>query len=216
MYIIKPMKNITALIVILLLSAGLAAAQDSLADKENEEDKKQPLRVTSQRMISEKKKLLISFYGDVVAIKGKLKVESDEMYVHTNEDQSDFKEIEALGAVIITRGDKVATGEKANYYSSTQQIILVGSPVLTQGKDVAAGEKVVYFFDTEDMEVYGGETHRSTLVLFPKEDEKEENVEKEATPRVSATFGKSGEKPASEENGDGAKKTDEQPAVKEA
>lgn len=162
------MKKFFILIFASFLWAQIAGAQSKLLDKQDPEDKKAPLRVTSDRMVSDNKNNKMSFFGTVVAIKGKLKIESDEMYVWTDEEQNDVREMEAIGSVRITRAGKVATGQKAHYYAKKQQIILTGSPVLTEGKNSATGEKVVYYFEREDMEIYGGRERRSTLVIYPK------------------------------------------------
>ncbi|MBF0291467.1 MAG: lipopolysaccharide transport periplasmic protein LptA [Nitrospinae bacterium] len=146
---------------------------------EEQEDKNAPLNITSQRMVSEKKSSKISFYGSVVAIKGKLKVEADEMHVFSDKTQENLREMEAIGSVRITHKDKIATGKKAVYYGDTQTLVLTGDPVLTQGKNVATGEKVVYRFGLEDMEITSGQSQPAAITLFPKQ-------EKDKTPEPSA------------------------------
>lgn len=146
---------------------------------EEQEDKNAPLNITSQRMVSEKKSSKISFYGSVVAIKGKLKVEADEMHVFSDKTQENLREMEAIGSVKITHKDKIATGKKAVYYGDSQTLVLTGEPVLTQGKNVATGEKVIYRFGLEDMEITSGQSQPAAITLFPKQ-------EKDKTPEPSA------------------------------
>lgn len=138
--------------------------------EEDQEDKNAPLNITSQRMVSEKKNSKISFYGSVVAIKGQLKVEADEVHVFSDKTQENLQEMEALGSVKITHKDKTATGKKAVYYGDSQTLVLTGNPILTQGKNVAAGEKVIYHFAMEDMEIVSGQSQPATITLFPKAD----------------------------------------------
>lgn len=157
-------------LIAVLMWASASHAQSPADIREDPEDKKAPLEVTSERMVSDNKNNKISFYGNVVAIKGKLKVEANEMLVWTDDEQKDFKEIEATGSVRITREGKVATGEKAHYYAGQKKIILTGDPVLKDGKNVAKGEKVIYYFDKEDMEIFGGEKTPSTVILYPEEE----------------------------------------------
>lgn len=162
--------KLKALILILILVSPFAVfAQGKDVLQEDEADKKAPLKVTSDRMVSDNKNNLMVFTGTVVAIKGKLTVEADKMTVWSNEDQSDISKIQAIGSVVITKGDKTATGENAVYYADTKKIVLTGNPVLRDGKNMATGERVIYFFDREDMIIVGGENNRSTVILFPKD-----------------------------------------------
>lgn len=147
---------------------------------EEQEDKNAPLNITSQRMVSEKKSNKISFYGSVVAVKGKLKVEADEMHVFSDKTQENLREMEAIGSVRITHKDKIATGRKAVYYGDSQTLVLTGEPVLTQGKNVATGEKVIYRFGLEDMEITSGQSQPAAITLFPK-------PEKDKTPEPVVT-----------------------------
>lgn len=143
--------------------AGLSAVSEDEPD-----DKNAPLNITSQRMVSDKKTNKISFYGSVVAIKGRLKVEADEIHVFSDKTQEKLQEMEAIGSVKITHKDKTATGKKAVYYGDSQTLALTGDPTLTQGKNVATGEKVIYNFAREDMEIVSGANRPATITLFPK------------------------------------------------
>lgn len=154
----------------LMISALPAHAENSVAAMaQDDSDKKAPLHITSDQMVTDKKKSTITFTGSVVAIKGKLKLESDEMVVWTDEERSDFNEIIATGSVIITKEDKIATGDKAHYYADGKKIVLTGNPTLKDGQSTAKGKRVVYFFDRDDMVIFGSKEKRSTVVLYPKE-----------------------------------------------
>lgn len=148
---------------------AVAGGKQSAALTEDSEDKDAPLEITSDRMVSDNKSSKISFFGSVVATKGKLRVEANEMHIFSDQAQKELRELEAIGAVKILKGDKLATGDRAHYFALEKKIVLTGNPMLIQGKDKATGEKVVYYFDKEDMEIYGGKTARSTITLFPKE-----------------------------------------------
>lgn len=163
------MKLKALLLILILVSPSALFALEKNSLQEDEADKKAPLKVTSDRMVSDNKNNLMVFTGTVVAVKGKLTVEADKMTVWSNADQSDISKIQAIGSVVITKGDKTATGEKAVYFSDTKKIVLTGNPVLRNGKNRARGETVIYFFDREDMIIVGGEQSRSTVILFPKD-----------------------------------------------
>ncbi|MBI4665660.1 MAG: lipopolysaccharide transport periplasmic protein LptA [Nitrospinae bacterium] len=161
--------------------------------QDDQEDKKAPLQITSQRMVSDSKSNKISFFGDVVAVKGKLVVESEEMHVFSDDAQNELREMEALGSVKITHKDKVATGKKANYFDDSRTVVLTGDPVLTQGKNTATGEKVIYYFDREDMEIISGQGAPAKVILYQKEEQK------------PAGQAKPSEKPAQASQGSGKK-----------
>lgn len=147
-------------------------AQEKKEEEQEQEDKKAPLNITSERMVSEKKSNKISFFGSVVATKGQLRVTANEMYVFSDKTQERLQEMEAVGSVRITHKDKVATGDKAVYYEDSQTLVLTGNPVLTQGKNVATGEKVIYHFALEDMEIISGQNQPATITLYPKTKDK--------------------------------------------
>ncbi len=199
------MRFFLALTLLLMISAGdIFAEEQSITPVDMAGDKgdsESPLEVTSDRMVSDKKNNKISFYGSVIATKGKLKVNSTEMVVHTTDDQSDFKKIEAFGNVIITRGEKTATGDTAIYYTEKEMIELIGNPVLQDGQNRATGEKVIYYFDREDMVIIGSAEKRSTLTLFPTKKKEEEKIPEKG--KATVTFPP---KPAKEE-----KKSDDKP-----
>ncbi len=173
------MKHLIFTVALILLLPQIGATANKPLFTEDSSDKNAPLEVTSNRMISDNKNNNITFLGAVIAIKGKLKVESDKMVVHTDESQSDVKNIIATGSVVITRGYKVATGEKAEYFADGQKIVLTGNPVLKDCNDTALGERIIYFFDREDMVIVGGKKARSKVVIHPKNKNKKDCPEEE-------------------------------------
>ena len=142
-------------------------AQPEILQKVGPGERNAPLRVTSDSMVSDNKNNVISFYGSVVAIKGALKVEADEMSASASNDQSKFTNIVAKGSVKVIHKDKIATGSKAVYSARERTIVLTGNVKLVDKKTTATGEKVIYNLDTENMVLSGGKNKRSTLVLFP-------------------------------------------------
>lgn len=164
----------SALIGALTLALALAAPGGGSAKAAmmaaDDNDKKAPLEITSDSMVTDSKNNLITFKGKVVAVKGGFRLEADEMTVWTTKEQNDFTRINATGAVKITKGAKIATGKQAEYLAQERKVTLTGEPALTDGPNQATGEEVVYFFDSEDMLITGGQQRRSTLVIFPKPD----------------------------------------------
>ena len=154
-------------VIAVIVAPSILFAQPEILQKVGPEERDAPLRVTSDRMVSDNKNNVISFYGSVVAIKGALKVEADEMSASASNDQSKFTNIVAKGSVKVIHKDKIATGSKAVYSAKERTIILTGNVTLLDKKTSATGEKVIYNLDTENMVLSGGKKKRSTLVLYP-------------------------------------------------
>jgi lipopolysaccharide export system protein LptA len=185
--------------VLLLLGSGAAFAQTEDAPfAPDRADEKAPLRVTSDRMKSDKKRGVVTFTGSVVAVKGSLTVVGDEMVVHTDATGGDFSEIRATGAVRITRLGKVATGDVAHYFRERQTIVLTGNPTLDDGQTSAKGDRVVYNFATEEMTLEGGSAEgngnggRATVTLYGDgSPENEETPSRTAPPTEPTTTARS-------------------------
>ncbi len=169
----QPARFIFVCLVLSISLFGTIAFSAPASLSESPEDKKAPLKINADKMVSDKKNGLVSFFGTVVATKGKLTLKADRMIVYTTEDQGGFTKIEAFDNVKITRGEKVATGSKGVYLADTKKIVITGDPVLYDGKNKATGEKVVYYLDQEDMVITGSDRKRSTLTLYPKESAQE-------------------------------------------
>lgn len=173
----------------LVLSALLSSAAMPLDD--DPDDKKAPLKVTSDRMVSNQAEGVIEFTGSVDAVKGSLRVVADKILVFTDDAANDFSHIKAIGSVRITKGGKLATGDEADYLRERNTMILTGSPTLDDGKSVAKGEKVIYNFDTEEMTLIGGaggegSSGRATVTLFADDQNQIVMPEEETTPDTDA------------------------------
>jgi lipopolysaccharide export system protein LptA len=138
-------------------------------------DSRQPIQITSDRMLSEKQENMFVFLDNVVAVFGKSVMNSDRLEVYGEEDQSAVKEIVALGNVKIVTEKRVITSEKAVYYQDGQKIVFTGNPMVEENKNIIVGEKIEYFFEKEDIIVTGGKQQKAFVILYPKnktEDEK--------------------------------------------
>ncbi|MBI5287295.1 MAG: lipopolysaccharide transport periplasmic protein LptA, partial [Deltaproteobacteria bacterium] len=139
------------------------------AADEKATDTPQPIIITSNTMEAIKKERLVIFKGKVVAQQKEFTVYSDELYVYYNEgEKEDIREIIAVGNVKMTQLDRVATGDRAVYYSGERRIVLTGNPQVQQGSDTVRGEKVIVFLDEDKSFVEGTEKNRVKAVIFPK------------------------------------------------
>jgi lipopolysaccharide export system protein LptA len=116
-----------------------------------EEEKKDPIEITSDRMRSEDGGLKIIFSGNVVGYWGELKITSDILEVYNTKDKKETEEIVAIGNVFITRGQKRAKGDKAVYLDKLQKIILTGTPKATAWEEgnMIEGREMIFLLDKD-------------------------------------------------------------------
>ena len=116
-----------------------------------EEEKKDPLEVTSDRMRSEDGGIKIIFIGNVVATRGDLKITSDILEIYNTQDKKETEEIIAIGNVFITRGLKRGKGDKAIYIDKLQKIILSGTPkaIAWEDKNMIEGRELIFLLEKE-------------------------------------------------------------------
>ncbi|MDH5508962.1 MAG: lipopolysaccharide transport periplasmic protein LptA [Nitrospinota bacterium] len=170
MNLIQPLA-VGALMAVCLAGQGWAARIDA----GNSSDANAPLKVTSDQMLTDKKNRKIVFSGAVVAVKGRLRIKTDEMTVWTDDEQREFQKIVARGSVQITKDDKTATGENAEYFNENkksgqaERIEITGNAHMRDGKNSASGSKVIYYFKTEDMKLSGDSSRPSSITFFPGE-----------------------------------------------
>jgi lipopolysaccharide export system protein LptA len=161
--------HIRTLILVLcfsLLSSSLLFS----ADEEN----KNPIEITSDRMRSEDGGLKIIFSGNVVGYWGELKITSDILEVYNTKDKKETEEIVAIGNVFITRGKKRAKGDKAVYLDKLQKIILTGTPKATAWEEgnMIEGREMIFLLDKDRFVA----NNRVRMKIYPKDEKnKKEN-----------------------------------------
>jgi lipopolysaccharide export system protein LptA len=77
--------------------------------------------------------------------------------------------IEALGKVRIVEGDRVATGDKAIYYTQEDKIVLLGNPQLWQGENSVKGREIIFYHQENRAVVEGEINKRVEAVLYPSQ-----------------------------------------------
>ncbi len=165
---IKSIGSQFVIFVVLLLMAWPCLAQSPL--KEESAKSKEPIEITSDRMRSENGGVKIVFSGNVVSYRGDLKITSDIMEVYNSEDKKETDEIVAIGNVVITRGLKKATGDRAVYLDKLQKIILTGTPKATawEEENMIEGREMIFLLEKDRFVV----NERVRMKLYPKDEEK--------------------------------------------
>ena len=139
-----------------------------------EEENKDPIEITSDRMRSEDGGLKIIFSGNVVGYWGELKITSDILEVYNTKDKKETEEIVAIGNVFITRGQKRAKGDKAVYLDKLQKIILTGTPKATAWEEgnMIEGREMIFLLDKDRFVA----NNRVRMKIYPKDEKnKKEN-----------------------------------------
>ena len=133
--------------------------------------KNPPTTITSETMIANNKAGTVRFKGKVHFIQADLIVDADEMIVRFSTDQSPqatesqspgqggkrkISVIEAIGNVVILKGEGKATCGHAIYYKDEERIILTKSPVAWQAGTRVTGDKMTMYLKEDRSVVEGG------------------------------------------------------------
>jgi lipopolysaccharide export system protein LptA len=165
-----------------LMAIPVSAQNDNpskdTSKKGTSQKSKSPIEITSDRMRSENGGVKIIFSGNVVSYKDDLKITSDIMEVYNTEDKKETDEIVAIGNVVITRGLKRATGDRAVYLDKLQKIILTGTPkaIAWEEDNMIEGREMIFLLEKDRFVV----NQRVRMKIYPK-DEKE-TPKKESKP----------------------------------
>lgn len=116
--------------------------------------------------------------GDVVALRGDDKIESQKMSVFfaQNGDKKELKRMEAEQNVIITTPDEVLRGDKGIYNADTNNAELIGHVTITRGKNILQGERATVDLNTNVSKIFGGSAEgqnggRVKAVFFPNSEQ---------------------------------------------
>ncbi|HXZ38086.1 MAG TPA: lipopolysaccharide transport periplasmic protein LptA [Thermodesulfobacteriota bacterium] len=153
-----------------LLPGWAAEKKPALLGKATQEGSAQPLRITSQQLEADNKSQVITFTGNIIARQGDMVIYADvaRVYYEKREEGNEVREIVAEGNVKIHQGDRVATGERAQFLNGEQKIILTGQPRVWQGKDMVSGEKITVLLEEDKSLVESGPDRRVEVILYPK------------------------------------------------
>jgi lipopolysaccharide export system protein LptA len=75
--------------------------------------------------------------------------------------------IEAIGKVRIIQEDRVATGDKAIYYTQEDKIVLLGNPQLWRGDNSLKGQEIVLYLKENRAVVESDPKKRVEAVIYP-------------------------------------------------
>lgn len=155
-------------------------------------NKKEPIKIRSDRMEAYNKKNLIIFIGTVIAVQGQMEIRSDRLEVHLKKQkknsgepqkrsgpagtsasssgrgQGGVERLIATGNVRITQGkEKYATADRLDYNETAGRAVLTGNPRAWEKNNQIIGTKIEIFLREGRTIVYGSPQRRVSVTLFP-------------------------------------------------
>ena len=124
--------------------------------------------ISSDRMEMDQKKNVIRYQGNVVAVRGDVTLKSDTLTATYNPGAKRIDNVVAEGKLVVTQGDRVATGSKAVFDSQKSSVILTGKPEVRQGNSQISGTRIILYINEDRGVVEGGE-QRVKAVIFPEQ-----------------------------------------------
>lgn len=142
-----------------MISSNQIAAQSSGAGLDTD----QPLEITADALEVQKAKQLAIFEGRVLVVQGNLRLQSDRLVVHYQENDSgdaggasSIRRIDATGNVFLSSPRETAEGSRGVYDVENKVITLSGDVVLTQGQSVLKGQNMTLNLETGLSRIEGG------------------------------------------------------------
>ena len=174
----RPLFQLIFIISLSILTASTVFSQQSKNKKTGNKANSSPVVITSDRMRSENGGQKIIFSSNVMAVRGDMTITSDIMEVYNTPDKKQTEEIVAIGNVVIIRGEKKATGDRAVYLEQLQKIILTGSPkaMAWEGKDIIEGREMIFLMEKDRFVV----NERVRAKIFQKSNEKKVRINNQA------------------------------------
>jgi lipopolysaccharide export system protein LptA len=143
-------------LAIVALLAGLTAAVPGFAADAEDRGKGEPIRITSDKLVTDNAKRSALFSGHVKAVQGDTVITADQLTIFFKSGGSASSKISnnnierllAEGQVRIEFDNKVAVSNQAVYIVAERKLILSGpgSKVIS-GQDEISGSKITFFRD---------------------------------------------------------------------
>jgi lipopolysaccharide export system protein LptA len=131
----------------------------------------EPIVVRSNELEFDYQANKVIYRGQVNVKQGDLAIDCKELVVNlvrgTKEDSLELRDVTAVGDVIITQGERKATGGKAIFDQQKRQIVLLENPVLHDGPNEVTGERIVVYLDEGRSVVESSPQKRVSAILYP-------------------------------------------------
>jgi lipopolysaccharide export system protein LptA len=153
--------------LLVCLPVALAAQGARVAFGPSEQDRSQPVEVTSESLNVNQTDNTAVFEGDVVIAQGQMRLAAPRVLVVYLEDRSGIERLEATGGVTLVSGEDAAEAARADYNITTGMIELRGEVLLVQGQSAITGDEMLVDTGAGTARVTG----RVRTVLQPGDDQ---------------------------------------------
>lgn len=131
--------------------AGYTASAQSLtgAFGNNKRNRALPVRIEANLLVVLQKKKQAVFTGNVIATRGTVRIRSARLIIHYTEkgagsakSKTKIKRLNAYGKVVVTNGNKRATGQWAIMHMDSRKITMGDQVVVTENKTIIKGRRL--------------------------------------------------------------------------
>jgi lipopolysaccharide export system protein LptA len=161
-------------LAIVALIAGLTAAVPGFAADAEDRGKGDPIRITSDKLVTDNAKRSARFSGHVKAVQGDTVITADQLTIFfksggnaaSNISNNDIERLLAEGQVRIEFDNKVAVSNQAVYIVAERKLILSGpgSKVISD-QDEISGSKITFFRDDGRVQLEGDGRNRVNAII---------------------------------------------------
>jgi len=140
----------------------------------NKRDASTPVRIEANMLEVLQRKKQAIFTGNVIATRGTVRLRSSRVIVHytekragTAKSKTEITRLDATGNVVVTNGNKRATGQWARMFMRTGKVTMGDKVVLTENKNVIRGSKLELDLKTGKSRMLGSNQGRVLGVFVP-------------------------------------------------
>ena len=148
----------------LLLTCTVVAAAPALPGAGNRE----PVEISADRLEADDPAKTLVFIGHAVARQGEVTISGDRLTIHYLPEASDVGRIVAEGNVRIVQGERVATGQRGEYFRAEERVVLTGTPRVSEGANSVQGHEITLFLKENRSVVKSGVDGRVNAVFQPQ------------------------------------------------
>ncbi len=153
----------------------LQAQSISGAFGNNKRDAAAPVRIEANMLEVLQRKKQAIFTGNVIATRGTVRLRSSRLVVHyierragTSKSKTEITRLDATGNVVVTNGNKRATGQWAKLFMRTGKVTMGDQVVLTENKNIIRGSKLELDLKTGKSRMLGSNRSRVLGIFVPE------------------------------------------------
>ncbi len=161
-------------LAVFALIVGSTALAPVLAEESDQLKKRDPIRITADKLVTDNAKRSAQFSGNVKAVQGNTVITADRLSIFYTSDGgssaaapgSNIERLKAEGNVRIEFDNKVAVSNQAVYIIAERKLVLSGpGSKVVSGQDEISGSKITFFRDDGRVTLEGDENNRVNAII---------------------------------------------------